>query len=133
MSKSIKEAEVKKVVLRAYTLLKELKSKTAELNNLRDIISEFYASGDTVYISDRQSERVVLGSDFNRAIDSVVIGELAKSNPALKDELVNIAMKRVYDMTVGNFNSLLKDYPEIAAALYHKEVKPSLTIKPYKP
>lgn len=133
MSKALSKSELATVVLRVYTLLKEIDSKSKELEELRQIVNTFFNAGDDVYISTRQKERVVLGNDFNRAVDSSIIEELAKSNPALKEELVMLAMDKVYDVTVGNFNKLLIRYPEIATAIYHKAVKPSLKIYPIKP
>ena len=133
MSKQLTQTEIATVVLRVYTLLKEIKSKSDELEELRQIVSLHFTAGSDVYISTRQKERVVLGNDVNRAVNSSELKRLAMDNPDLMDELIRLAMEDVYKLTVGNLDKLLIDYPELATALYHKKVKPTLRIYPFKP
>ena len=131
--KQLSNSELATVVLRVYTLLKEIDSKSKELAELRSVINSIFNAGDIVYTSKRQSEIVKLGTDKNRAVDSTILKDLANTDPSLKEELVKLAMDKVYDLTVGNFDKLLINYPAIAEALFYKKVNPTLRIYPIKP
>ena len=133
MSKQLTQTEIATVVLRVYTLLKEIDSKSKELAELRSVVNSIFKAGDIIYTSKRQKEIVKLGTDRNRAVDSSILKDLANTDPSLKEELVKLAMDKVYDLTVGNFNKLLIDYPAIAEALYFKKVNPTMRIYPHKP
>lgn len=119
--------------LRIYTLLKEIRSKSEELERLRLAVSEICTAGSDVYISSRQKERVVLGSDKNRAVNPQILKTIANKNPELQEELHDMVLDKMYSLTVAEFDALLIQYPEMAAALYLKAKKPTLSIKPFKP
>ena len=127
------DKNLSEIGLRIYTLLKEIRSKSEELERLRLAVSENYAAGSDVYISNRQKERVVLGPDYNRAVNPEILKSVAGKNPALMDELHALVLDKIFDITVAEFNALLIEYPDIATALYHKAKKPTLSIKPFKP
>lgn len=126
------DKEIHALGLRAYTLIKELRSKSDELEIIRARVAELLEAGSDVYISTRQKERVVLGDSFNRSVDAAILGDIAANLPDLRAELELLALNKMYDITVGQFNALLIHHPEIAAALYMKSKKPSLSIKPLK-
>lgn len=127
------DKNLSEIGLRIYTLLKEIRSKSEELERLRLAVSEICTAGSDVYISSRQKERVVLGSDKNRAVNPQILKTIANKNPELREELHNMVLDKMYSLTVAEFDALLIQYPEMAAALYLKAKKPTLSIKPFKP